>query len=392
MKILWINDKAEFTGGAETYIYQSAQELSLKYNVENTLLYSTESRLDYNYSKVFLFATVMVDFKQQVESMNPDIIYVHQVSNIEILKDLLTIDIPVVAFIHDHKNFCLREHKYTTLGNETCTKAIGMDCYTCLGFINKKNSFPYISLNSLSTITSIQNILKKFNHIVVASEYMKEHLVLHDFDEKKISKITLFSKLEEDLSVNTVNSKEKRFLFVGQLVRGKGIDTLLNAFSKLEIKEAFLDICGEGKQRSELEQQAQNLGIVESVKFHGKISASKLGHYYTQAYAVVIPSRAPETFNLVGVEAMKYSKAVIATEVGGIKEWLVDDENGFLFSSNNEEKLTSLLTVAINNPEKVQAMGKIGFESYKENFTSEKHCQKLYNLFEIFLQKDYCAA
>lgn len=392
MKTLWINDKAEFTGGAETYIYQSAKELSKKYDVENILLYSTESRIDHEYSKAFSFATVIANFEQQVQAINPDIIYVHQVSDIEILKSLLTIDTPVVAFIHDHKNFCLREHKYTTLGNETCTKAIGMDCYTCLGFINKQNEFPYISIKSLSSIKSIQNILKSFNHIIVASAYMKEHLTLHNFNEEKISKLTLFSKLEKNLTINSTNLKEKRFLFVGQLVRGKGVDTLLNAFAKLQTEEAFLDICGEGKQRNQLEEQAKNLGINTRVKFHGKIIANKLNDYYTQAYAVVIPSRAPETFNLVGVEAMKHSKAVIATEVGGIQEWLKNEKNGFLFPSNNDEELASLLKEAINNPAKIKEMGKIGFKNYNNKFTPEEHCKKLYNLFKTFVKKDYHAA
>jgi len=392
MKILWINDKAEFTGGAETYIYQTSKELSEQYNVENILLYSTESRIDYNYANAFTFATVLADLKKQIEVINPDIIYVHQVCDIAILKDLLTINIPVVAFIHDHKNFCLREHKYTTLGSETCTKAIGMDCYTCLGFINKQNIFPYISFNTLSKIKSTQSILKEFNHIVVASDYMKEHLILHHFDEQKISKITLFSKFEETLNISNVNPKEKRFLFVGQLVRGKGIDTLLNAFSKLQTEEIFLDICGEGKQRSELEEQAKTLGIEKRVLFHGKITANKLNDYYTKAYVVVIPSRAPETFNLVGLEAMKHSKAVIATDVGGIKEWLINEENGFLFPSNSEEKLTKLLELTINSPEKVKEMGERGFEEYNKKFTPEKHYKKLYNLFDTFLKKDYDAA
>ena len=119
------------------------------------------------------------------------------------------------------------------------------------------------------------------------------------------------------------------FLFVGQLVRGKGVDTLLNAFAKLQSKESLLDICGDGKQREELEEKSKGLGISSRIKFHGKVTADELSHYYDNAYAVVIPSRAPETFNLVGVEAMKHAKAVIATDVGGIKDLLLVVEREF---------------------------------------------------------------
>lgn len=392
MKVIWINDEANFTGGAETYIYQTAQELTKRYNIENILLYSAESHIDYEYSKVFSFATVVADLKQQLELLKPDVIYVHQVNDIEIIKALLDQEIPVIGFVHDHKHFCLREHKYTAIGNQTCTKEVGVGCYSCLGFINKKRTFPYISLNSVSNVRSIQDLLKKFDQIVVASDYMKKHLLLHGFEEQKISKITLFSKSTNNLEYKNILPKEKRFLFVGQLVRGKGVDTLFNAFAKLQNKESFLDICGAGKQREELEEKAKTLGISSRVTFHGKVTKEELSHYYTRAYAVVVPSRAPETFNLVGVEAMKHSKAVIATNVGGIKEWLKHGVTGFSFPSNDDNKLASILNLAIKNPVTIKKMGVFGFNEYRKNFIAEKHCVKLYNLFETLLTKDIYAA
>lgn len=392
MKVLWINDEANFTGGAETYIYQAAQELTHIYNIENILLYSAESHIDYEYSKVFSFATVVADLKQQLNLLKPDVIYVHQVKDIEIIKALLNQEIPVVGFVHDHKHFCLREHKYTTIGNKTCTKEVGASCYSCLGFINKKSIFPFLTINSVSNVKSIQNLLKKFNHIVVASDYMKEHLLLHGFKEQMITKIVLFSKSINNLEYQNILPEEKRFLFIGQLVRGKGVDTLLNAFAKLQNKETFLDICGDGKQRKELEKIAKSLGITSRVKFHGKVTKNELSHYYTNAYAVVIPSRAPETFNLVGVEAMKHSKAVIATDVGGIKEWLKDRITGFSFPSNDDDNLASILELAINNPKMIKKMGEYGLKDYNNHFRSEKHCMKLYSLFKTLIAKDIYAA
>ncbi|WP_294965504.1 glycosyltransferase family 4 protein [Sulfurimonas sp.] len=388
MKILWINDEANFTGGAETYIYQSAQVLCQRYDVQNILLYNVNSRIGYEYSKVFSFASVLVDLKQQINLIKPDIIYVHQVADIEVLKQLSQIEIPVIGFIHDHKHFCLREHKYTTIGHKTCTQAVGANCYSCLGFINKKKDFPYISINSVSNVRAVQNVLKKFRHMVVASEYMKEHLLLHGFREEKISKIILFSKHTNNLYHKGITQEVNRLLFVGQLVRGKGVDTLLNAFAKIQSNEIILDICGDGKQRVELEEQAKHLNISTRVVFHGKVAPDELSNYYMNAYAVVIPSRAPETFNLVGLEAMKHAKAVIGTNVGGIKEWLIDGENGFTFESNDEVKLASLLTFCVNNPNVMKKMGDQGLNNYNESFTPEIHCTKLYNLFESLLLKD----
>jgi glycosyltransferase involved in cell wall biosynthesis len=392
MRIVWINDYATFSGGAENYIFQTAQTLAQQYDVENILLYSVNNHVDYTYSKVFTFSSVIADIGLQLEYLKPDIIYVHQVSDTEVLKSLLNTSIPTVSFIHDHKHFCLREHKYTTIGHQTCTKAIGAGCYSCLGFINKENSFPYISINSLSKLKKVQEILKNFNHVVVASEYMKAHLIQHHFSEERLSKIPLFSKPITLLEQDYKETKEKRFLFVGQLVRGKGVDTLLEAFAILQDDDVYLDICGEGKQREELEYHAQKLGLLDKVVFHGKLTAQELSSYYSKAYAVVIPSRAPETFNLVGLEAMKHTKAVIAADVGGIQEWLEEGKTGYLFPSNNVMKLASLLKKASHTPQQVAEMGKAGLIAYNTRFTPEKHCDRLYTLFHTLLKKDYHAA
>jgi len=387
MKVLWINDAASFVGGAETYIYQTAQGLSEYFDVENILLYNAEGRIDTTYANVFTFTTVMANITEQIEALNPDIIYVHQVQDSKVLKSLLDINIPVIGFVHDHKHFCLREHKYTTIGHNTCTKAIGMDCYTCLGFINKATTFPYISTKSVSSVKAVQDILKQFDQMIVASDYMKSHLLLHDFSEQKIAKIVLFSK-QTDIKFPSKQVEEKRFLFVGQLIRGKGVDTLLKAFKNVPEDKVYLDICGEGKQREELEELCKNLDIEKRVVFHGKVKPEVLSKYYLNAYMVVIPSRAPETFNLVGLEAMKHAKAVIATEVGGIDEWLIDGHTGYGFPSNDYKRLEGILKLVIQDPNKIRLMGEAGLHNYTNNFTSKKHCNSLYDVFKKTIKKD----
>lgn len=385
MKILWINSEASFTGGAETYINQTARVLNEAYNTQNILLYSHNSRVDIEFIKVFSFATVVADLVLQINSIKPDVIYVHQIHDNSILEKLTTVNIPIVAFIHDHKNFCLREHKYRTLSKETCTKAIGMNCYGCLGFINKHNSFPYLSINTVSNVKKVQEYYKAFDCCIVASEYMKKHLVLHDFNEKKIEKIVLFTQNTQLETEDVAKTGIKRFLFVGQLINGKGVDTLLKAFAILcnnnRNDDIHLDICGDGKQQQMLKILAQDLNITSSVTFYGNVAQDKLDTIYRSSYTVVVPSRAPETFNLVGLEAMKNSKAVIASDVGGIREWLKEGLTGIGTKSNDTKDLAKALQYAINNPSKIQSFGQNAYIEYLKNFNPAAHYKALNNLF-----------
>ena len=392
MKVLWINDMANFTGGAETYIYQSAQVLHDNYGVENLLLYSVDSKIDFQYANVFSFSSVVANIKEQINLIQPDVVYVHQVQSKETLEQLSEIDIPVVGFVHDHKNFCLREHKYTVIGNNTCTEKVSMGCYSCLGFLNKTNSFPYVSFKNIQNVLDVQDTLKRFDHMIVASGYMHEHLLLHSFEDTRISTIPLFSSNINNTEYSINISKEKRFLFVGQLIRGKGVDTLLDAFFQIRHLNVALDICGDGRQRAELEKFADKLGLSHKVFFHGKVSSDDLSAYYENTYAVVVPSRAPETFNLVGLEAMKHSKAVIATDVGGIREWLEDGLTGYLFPSNDVNRLGDILEDALSNPQSISRMGQRGYMRYSEKFTPAQHCSQLYTLLSSLVKTRRCHA
>jgi len=389
IKILWINTYANFVGGVESYIHQTAYALGQKYHVKQYLFYSTQSRVDTTFVSPFSFSTVITSLIEQIEHLQPDLIYVHLVDNDSLLSLLSGIDIPLVAFIHDHKYFCLREYKYTTLSHQTCRRTIGLHCYSCLGFLYKKPSFPYLGVRRLSTLQKVQDSYKAFTHIVVGSEYMREHLIAHHFSPSHITKIALFSSLPQPVTpIKSPTTHQKRFLFVGQLLRGKGIDTLIDAFAMLNDSEVYLDICGEGKQRYELEDQVKRLGVQNRILFHGKIPQEQLSLYYTKAYAVVIPSRTAETFNLVGVEAMKYKKAVIASEVGGIREWLKEGITGVTFPSNNSFALKQQLEYLIKHENKTKQMGESGFEHYHQRFQTKHHVERLYSLFETLVRKE----
>ena len=192
IKILWINSKADYTGGCESYIYHTARQLSAA-GYSNTLIYDVDGWTEPGFTTVFDAAFPRVVLLRQVKEIDPDIIYVHRLEGKEAIKELIETGKPVIRFFHDHKLFCLREHKYKTISHRTCTKPSGFRCFPCLGFIGRgKGIFP-IKISSLSKLHAEQNINKKLNGFVVASEYMKSHLIDHGFCASKILVNPLYS-------------------------------------------------------------------------------------------------------------------------------------------------------------------------------------------------------
>ena len=349
MHVVWVNEDADFTGGCEKYIFQSVTALADK-AIKSTLLYQVGSPKNPAFMKGFDQAFPMVDLKQQLKEIAPDLIYVHSLNNSQFLQEILDFPCKKIRFFHDQRAFCLREHKYTTLGHQPCSKKLGMGCYTCLGFLKPVNTPWKVGLRTLKPLQDALAMNRGFDQIIVGSEYMAEQLRLHDFDPEKVTVVPLFSAQAETTVVNTdaltspnqQKTSHKPLLFVGQLVRGKGLDTLLKALAASTEKPSLL-ICGSGKMEQDYRDQVQELGLSSRVSFLGQQNSEQLQALYRKSSAVVIPSRAPETFCLVGLEALLNGTPVIASNTGGMNEWFKPNINGLAFSANNDAQLASVI-------------------------------------------------
>ncbi|MEA4924851.1 MAG: glycosyltransferase [Syntrophomonadaceae bacterium] len=134
----------------------------------------------------------------------------------------------------------------------------------------------------------------------------------------------------------TINTErvqvENKFIFfiVSSLEYEKGHHVLLNAFAS-KFKNAFnneLWIGGDGGERSNLEKQADDLGIRSQVRFLGILNREQVRDYLQQADIFVLPSLY-ETFGVVIIEALASGKPVIATKCGG-PECIITESNGLL--------------------------------------------------------------
>ena len=380
MHILWINNKASRGGGAEQYIYNTVKHLNNK-GIKSSLLYDPNIEVESEFLNIFHSAFPLVCVKEQIENINPDILYIHQLHDFDTYKEIMKCKVIKIRFYHDHKLFCLREHKYKTLSKKTCTCKTGFDCYTCLGFINKtQNGFKIASLGKLQ---KLQNINKLLDGFVVGSNYMKEHLKLHHFDESKIIINPLYANDNIKYKKNVNRSNNKILLYVGQLLTGKGIDILLDAMTAID-KSYSLKIVGKGVQEEFLKQYSEKLNLQNRVEFVGYVQHEELSFYYQNAYCLIVPSRIPETFNLSGVEALKAGLPVIAANEGAIKEWLRDGKNGYLFESNNSIDLAFKINKLISNQTLHQVFCHNAFKSTLHDFKSKTHID---NLIAMFSQK-----
>jgi len=173
----------------------------------------------------------------------------------------------------------------------------------------------------------------------------------------------LVIKIGADLPLRKVRSDNygNYALFIGRMVREKGIDVLIRSLALLpsEYDELHVIIAGDGPERSHLETLAKELGVDSRLKFLGMVDRPMVHRLLERCRFLVVPSRS-EGFAIVNVEALSHSKPVIACEVGGIPEIVKDGETGLLVKTDDPEALAKALMALWSDPEMGRRMGERG--------------------------------
>jgi glycosyltransferase involved in cell wall biosynthesis len=140
-------------------------------------------------------------------------------------------------------------------------------------------------------------------------------------------------------------------LFCAKLQPWKRPLDLLRAFAEAHLSQAVLAFAGEGPLRSDLESEAESLGIAKRVRFLGFVNQTQLPSIYTAADLLVLPSEY-DAFGVVVNEAMLCGCPVVASDrVGAARDLIQNGRTGFVYSCGDQKGLASLLRrLAANDP------------------------------------------
>ena len=188
-----------------------------------------------------------------------------------------------------------------------------------------------------------------------------------------------------DFSVeNTESTKKLSVLFVGRLNDWKGADLLLESCKILDDKNILsrIDVVGDcfpGQEqyKSNVIDLAKELKQI-SVELHGFCRDTE--SFYKCADIVIVPSRRPEPFGRVVVEAMAFGCCVIIANHGGMTEIIEDGVDGFVFEPNNSVSLASVIQTVCESSTLKNKISMNARESYLARFTEEAYVKNIQDL------------
>ncbi len=153
---------------------------------------------------------------------------------------------------------------------------------------------------------------------------------------------------------------------IGRLVEQKDFKTLIEACSLLKTKDFSLQIAGQGNLKGELEAQIKNLKLEDSIKLIGQ--EENVADFLQSLDIFVLPSRW-EGLGIAILEAGAAGPAVIASNVDGIKEIILDKDNGLLFSAGDVHALAANIQNLIDNPSYAQELSLAMQRTVVDKFT-----------------------
>lgn len=246
-----------------------------------------------------------------------------------------------------------------------------------------------------------RQVIRRADRIVVATlAELTQLRFLYKADASKMVvippgvNVSRFYPIPSDEAKEFVGLKpdDRMILFVGRIEPLKGVDTLLEAMSCLQMKESrpvHLAIIGGDPSASpekmnaemaRLKNLCEVLGLDQSVVFLGVRDQDKLSYYYSAAEVVVMPSHY-ESFGMVALEAMACGTPVIASEVGGLAYLVRDGETGFTIPAEEPETLCEKLSWLLNDPHLHDSMSKRAVE-YAQDYAWEKVAGQIVGVYE----------
>lgn len=274
------------------------------------------------------------------------------------------------------------------------------------GRFSKRTSLPWVHIEHGSDFTYFNNPLKTWlgifydrtlgasvlqwsNHVIGNSQ-ASAHFVRTLSGRTDCS--VIYRGIEKEIIFDTAPNDTVRKLypnkliigFAGRLIDGKGVKDLIKAFAQIQRQDSICLIIGDGPEKKPLEKITQNLGIQDRVVFFGEKSFTETIALLKTFDIFVNPSYA-EGIPTSVIDAAFCQKAIIATNVGGTKEIITGENDGFFVKPHDTLDLKLRLEQLSEDSRLREIYGRQAFLKVTEKFDWQKTAQRYNDFFEQLL-------
>ncbi len=228
-----------------------------------------------------------------------------------------------------------------------------------------------------------ERLLSKMTTITATSNFLKSKVVdINPEFESKTEVIPFGVDTTEDYKPLPAE-KTFRLCYIKRLRPVYGPDVMLKALAlaKKTNPDILLSIAGDGEMSADLHKMVKELDLEKNVEFTGFIDNKEIYPFISKHHAVVMPSR-EEGFGVAALEAGICGRPIIATNVGGIPEIVINNKTGILIPRDDHHALSQAMLLLADDRKLTENLGRQGYDYVKEKYSWEGSLDKMVNLYE----------
>lgn len=405
MKILLVNKFHYLKGGSERYYFELANLLSeqghevaffstlsnkniktkkIEYIVKSV---DTSSNVKSKFIDIIYSKKNRSEIKKAISEFKPDIIHLnnfHRQLSSSIIFEAKKHNIPLIYTAHDFVTVCPAS---AMLRNDKICELCKNDKYfNCI----KKKCIKKSALKSIAAFFEIKfyklfNVYNMIDVIISPSKFVKNKLLEFGIKTNKIEVVPNF--VSDSFSKNLPKIKsEKDFFYYGRLSKEKGIVNLIEAFIKSNVEEK-LYIAGSGPEEDNIKKMIYSKSLKEKIVLLGFLTQEEIKKYINNVKAVIVPSIWYENCPYTILETLSLGKPVLASNIGGIPELIVQEHNGLLYDYNNINKLKDAIILTSKDKNLRETISVNNINDFNNKYSSDIYYKKIIEIYKSAIAK-----
>lgn len=309
-----------------------------------------------------------------VRATAPDLAHLHNVYHqltLSVVDALRAERVPIVMTLHDYKAACPNYQLLTHDG--LCQRCVGGAYWNAVRHRCLKGSLAGSAIAAAEAyLNRLRGQYGKIDLFLAPSAFLRDVMVRAGLPAARIA--VLPNAVPAPGVRPSPPSPEPRFVYFGRLSPEKGLDTLLDASTRLS-GAAEIVVLGSGPLEAELRARVERERL--PVRLGGFASPSALQDALRGARAALLPSRWYENCPMSVLEAAALGVPTIASEIGGVSELISSGGDGLLVPPGDAEALAAAMDELAADPERAAALGRAALERVRERHDEGRYVAAL---------------
>jgi|9_EtaG_2_1085328.scaffolds.fasta_scaffold00026_32 glycosyltransferase involved in cell wall biosynthesis len=388
MKILQVHNYYITDGGEEVVVKNERRlleehgHLVLEFSKDNhnlSIFDKLKQVFTAHYSK-----RVKKEFSAYLKTHTVDVIHIHntfpQITP-SVLDSAVALSIPVVFTLHNYR--LVYPNGLLYYNGKIDERSLQDSAFSCVWDGVYRNSVFLTALvaHHIEYHRKKSTWKNKVDQFIIPTNFAKKKLIEGGLPSHKM--VTKPHFLFDPVQVQPKEkTNHKNFLFIGRIIKEKGIDTVLKAWEKID-SEYNLLIVGEGPLKATLMQKYVHK---KNIQWVGKIEYNEVFRHLQNSEGMIFSSEWYETFGLTIIEAYGSGVPVICSNLGSHAELVDDHKTGLLYEAGNPDDLAIQINKLISDKVLKDQLGKYARKKYKSEYAPEKNYQELMHIYKKAIQ------